>query len=279
MNKLKLNTLAIALGLGFSGVAQAAPNSEVTQLRNEVSQLRAMLEQMQAEQKKQAVVYDVQANRAAVPAVRMDASQAKKGLGFTTNGAEINLYGNVRADAGYQFEGGTKSNPYNQISTVPLKGTLDGKLGEDRLRSTLAATRLGMDFKTNTQKGDVGGKIEIDFLNSGDSVRIRHAYMTYADWLVGQTWSNFAVPDYMAETVDAVGFVGQSVKRTPQIRYTNKFNPNTSLVLALEDPKDEQADMKMRLPALTARLNHKFAENFAVGARAMLHEKKSSLTG
>lgn len=272
MNQLKLNTLAIALGLGFSGVVQAAPNSEVTQLRNEVSQLRAMLEQMQTEQKKQAAVYDVQASKAVVPAVRMEAAQTKKGLGFTAGGAEFNLYGNVRADAGYQFEGGTKSTPYNQISTVPL----EGNIGEDRLRASLAATRLGMDFKTNTQKGDVAGKIEVDFLGSGDSLRIRHAYMTYADWLVGQTWSNFAVPDYMAETIDALGYVGQSVKRTAQVRYTNTFNPSTSLVLALEDPKDEQADMKMRLPALTARLNHKFADNFAVGARAMMHEKKTN---
>lgn len=80
----------------------------------------------------------------------------------------------------------------------------------------------------------------------------------------------------MPETIDALGYVGQSVKRTPQVRYTSKFNPNTSLVVALEDPKDDHADMKMRLPALTARVNHKFADNFAVSARAMAHDKKTS---
>ncbi|EPF75564.1 DcaP family trimeric outer membrane transporter [Acinetobacter rudis] len=271
MNKLKLNTLAVALGLSFSGIAQAAPSSEVTQLRNEVSQLRAMIEQMQTEQKKQAIVYDVQATKVVAPVVKVDATP-RKGLGFTAGGAEFNIYGNVRADAGYQFEGGTGSLPYNQIANVPLTGNE----GKDRLRTTLSATRLGLDFKTATQKGDVAGKIEVDFLGSNDALRIRHAYLTYDDWLIGQTWSNFAVPDYMPETIDALGYVGQSVKRTPQVRYTSKFNPTTSLVMALEDPKDNQADMKMRLPALTARLNHKFADNFAVSARAMAHDKKTA---
>lgn len=271
MNKLKLNTLAVALGLGFSGIAQAAPSSEVTQLRNEVSQLRAMIEQMQTEQKKQAVVYDVQAAKVVVPAVKVDATP-RKGLGFTAGGAEFNIYGNVRADASYQFEGGTANTPYNQIANVPLSG----EAGKDNLRSTLSATRLGLDFKTATQKGDVAGKIEVDFLGTNDALRIRHAYMTYNDWLIGQTWSNFAVPDYMPETIDALGYVGQSVKRTPQVRYTNKFNPSTSLVVALEDPKDNQADMKMRLPALTARINHKFADNLTVSARAMAHDKKTN---
>ena len=80
MNKLKLNTLAIALGLGFSGVTQAASNSEVTQLRNEVSQLRAMLEQMQVEQKKQAIVYDVQATKVVFPQLKLNLHKQKKGL-------------------------------------------------------------------------------------------------------------------------------------------------------------------------------------------------------
>ncbi len=47
-----------------------------------------------------------------------------------------------------------------------------------------------------------------------------------------------------------------SIKRTPQVRYTHKFTPNTNLVAAVEDPKD--ASMSQRMPAFTGRLNHKF---------------------
>src|SRR5690606_4903982 len=74
------------------------------------------------------------------------------------------------------------------------------------------------------------------------------------------------------ETVDALVYAGGSIKRTPQVRHTSTFSPETNLVVAVEDPKD--GTIKQRLPALTARLNHKFADNFAVSARAMGHEKR-----
>src|SRR5690606_8223008 len=61
-------------------------------------------------------------------------------------------------------------------------------------------------------------------------------------------------------------------KRTPQVRYTSTISPETNLVFAVEDPKDKT--VTQRLPALTARLNHKFADNLTVSARAMGHEKR-----
>ena len=106
-------------------------------------------------------------------------------------------------------------------------------------------------------------------------MRIRHAYISYANWLIGQTWSNFAVPDYIPETVDALVYAGGSIKRTPQVRYTSTISPETNLVFAVEDPKDTTiTGIKQRLPALTARLNHKFADNLTVSARAMGNEKR-----
>ncbi len=156
------------------------------------------------------------------------------------------------------------------MNSVPLEGNAESS---DRLKATLAATRLGLDFKTPTQVGDVGGKIEVDFLGANDGLRIGHADLTYGDWLVGQTWSNFAVPDYMPETIDALGYVGGAVKRTPQVRYSHKFSPETNLVLAAEDSKDDSSNM--RLPALTARLNHKMTDTLMLSARAMGAEKKT----
>lgn len=192
------------------------------------------------------------------------------------SGAEFNLYGNIRADASYQAEGGSAARMYNQINAVPLEG-----VGErsDEFKSTLAATRLGMDFKAPVGAGDkaLSGKVEVDFLGgaSFDNLRIRHAYISYANWLIGQTWSNFAVPDYIPETVDALVYAGGSIKRTPQVRYTSTISPETNLVFAVEDPKDATiTGIKQRLPALTARLNHKFADNLTVSARAMGNEKR-----
>ncbi|WP_434533859.1 DcaP family trimeric outer membrane transporter [Acinetobacter pragensis] len=266
---IKPLVLACAMALPAWGHAASATNAEVEQLRGEVKALKAMMQQYVQQQNTLADGL-AEAKLKSEPKAAAPAFKAE-GLGLETKaGAEFSLYGNVRADASYQAEGGSLSRLYNQISTVPLDGNAESS---DRLKATLAATRLGLDFKTATQLGDVAGKVEVDFLGANDSLRIRHAYLTFGDWLVGQTWSNFAVPDYMPETIDALGYVGGAVKRTPQVRYTHKFNSATNLVFAAEDSKDDSSNM--RLPALTARLNHKFTDSLAVSARAMGTEKKT----
>lgn len=281
---VRLKTLVLAMGVFAAGTVQADTNTEVEQLRKEVQELRGMLEQYAQQQKQtntQQQNYQVQATAQPAPAKPV---VEKKGLGITVGGAEVNFYGNVRADATYQIDGGpSRAHPYNQIN----KAALDGAPGNsDLFKSTLAATRLGFDFKTPTQAGDVAGKVEVDFLGSNDTLRIRHAYLTYANWLIGQTWSNFAVPDYMPETIDALGYVGGAVKRTPQVRYTSTFSPETNLIFALEDSKysdnsgttlGSDPDNQMRIPALTARLNHKFANNAGIiSARTMVADKQTS---
>lgn len=281
---VRLKTLVLAMGVVAAGTVQADTNTEVEQLRKEVQELRGMLEQYAQQQKQmntQQQNYQVQATAQPAPAKPV---VEKKGLGITVGGAEVNFYGNVRADATYQIDGGpSRAHPYNQINKAALEGTTGNS---DIFKSTLAATRLGFDFKTPTQAGDVAGKVEVDFLGSNDTLRIRHAYLTYANWLIGQTWSNFAVPDYMPETIDALGYVGGAVKRTPQVRYTSTFSPETNLIFALEDSKysdnsgttlGSDPDNQMRIPALTARLNHKFANNAGIiSARTMVADKQTS---
>lgn len=268
--KFLMSMVAISIsGISLSAIAQSTAQSsqdEIEQLRQEVKALRAMIEQQQSRQ----VTYTAQATTPAVIA------PAAKPVMKLASGAEFNLYGNVRADASYQAEGGSATRMYNQINAVPLEG-----VGErsDEFKSTLSATRLGMDFKAPVGAGDkaLSAKVEVDFLGGAglDNLRIRHAYMSYANWLIGQTWSNFAVPDYMPETVDALAYAGGAVKRTPQVRHTSTFSPATNLVLAVEDPKDGTiTGIKQRLPALTARLNHKFADNLSVSVRAMGNEKR-----
>jgi len=268
--KVLMSMMAISIGgISLSAIAQSTAQSsqdEIEQLRQEVKALRAMIEQQQSRQ----VTYTAQATTPAAIA------PAAKPVMKLASGAEFNLYGNVRADASYQAEGGAATRMYNQINAVPLEG-----VGErsDEFKSTLSATRLGMDFKAPVGAGDkaLSAKVEVDFLGGAglDNLRIRHAYMSYANWLIGQTWSNFAIPDYMPETVDALAYAGGAVKRTPQVRHTSTFSPATNLVLAVEDPKDATiTGIKQRLPALTARLNHKFADNLSVSARAMGNEKR-----
>lgn len=252
------------MGLLSLNMAHADSMTEVEQLRNEVKQLRSMIEQQQHMQNKQIVALENNVKAAQVVSQAKDQTFAR-----TKAGAEVTLYGNIRADLLYQSEGGSADRLYNQINSVPLKGHNESS---DQLKSTLAATRLGLDFKTADK--DISGKIEVDFLGANDGLRIRHAYFNNGQWLIGQTWSNFAVPDYMPETIDALGYVGGAVKRDAQIRYTHKFNAETQLVTALEDSKDALSNM--RIPVLSTRLNQSFADRAgALSLRGMVSEKRT----
>lgn len=263
--RAKFQLLLLSAAIAGSSLAHANGESEVEQLRQEVQELRQLVQQYTEQQRLSQ--YQVQAPQA-TPVVT---AEKKSPLSMTTTGgAEFKLYGNIRADGGYQIEGGPGSNPYNQIANVALEGEPGYK---DRLRTTLSATRLGLDFAAPVKDAKVTGKVEVDFLGSNDALRIRHAYLSYNDWLVGQTWSNFAPPDYIADTVDAMTYTGGSIKRTPQVRYTHKFSPATNVVVALEDPKDSSSSM--RLPALTTRLNHQVLDNMQVGLRGMVNEKRT----
>ena len=264
MKKFNYNIILVSMGLLSLNMAHADSMTEVEQLRNEVKQLREMIEQQQQVQNKQIVALENNVKTAQVVSQAKDQSFAR-----TKAGAEVTLYGNIRADLLYQSEGGSADRLYNQINSVPLKGHNESS---DQLKSTLAATRLGLDFKTADK--DISGKIEVDFLGANDGLRIRHAYFNYGQWLIGQTWSNFAVPDYMPETIDALGYVGGAVKRDAQIRYTHKFNAETQLVTALEDSKDALSNM--RIPVLSTRLNQSFADRAgALSLRGMVSEKRT----
>jgi hypothetical protein len=265
--KIKALVLVIA-GMSISTATLANTQTEIEQLKQELHMLKQLVQQVNVQQQNQSEqLFKTQELQ---KTFESNHQSIKDKLALTTDGTEMSVYGNIRLDGLYQIEGGTQSRLYNQISSVPLSRD---SASSDILKSSLAATRLGLDFKTPIGNKNVAGKIEVDFLGANDALRIRHAYLTYNQWLIGQTWSNFAIPDYMPETIDALGYVGGAVKRDPQVRYTQKFNPNSNLVIALEDTKDSSSHM--RLPALTLRFNQKFTDSFNMSARTMLDEKRA----
>ncbi|WP_425919166.1 DcaP family trimeric outer membrane transporter [Acinetobacter sp. TSRC1-2] len=170
-------------------------------------------------------------------------------------GAEVNLYGFVRADTAYQIEGGDAI--FNRINKIALDGDLNKKSTEDRFDSTLTTTRIGIDFKTPVEDMDVAGKIEVDFRggDKNETLRIRHAYLTLNNWLIGQTTSSFLSTETSPEMLDFNGLLGGGTFRTPMVRYSNKIDPNTQYFLGLEKGNEDN-----RLPTATAKISHKFAD-------------------
>ncbi len=66
--------------------------------------------------------------------------------------------------------------------------------------------RLGLDFNTPVGDNKVGGKVEVDFASSdsakSENLRIRHAYLTFNDWLVWLSDIELLASDHAPEMID-----------------------------------------------------------------------------
>ncbi|MBC6675662.1 MAG: DcaP-like protein [Acinetobacter sp.] len=260
--------LSVAALMMTTTHAATKEQQELAQLRAEVAELKALMQQQQQVQQQQAVqIQQVKAQPAPVKAESPLSSFKSK------SGADINLYGFVRGDANYIIEGA--DDDFNKVSSSKE----DVK---DKLRATAKTTRLGLDFNTNVG-GDnkLGGKVEVDFASSdndkSENLRIRHAYLTYNNWLFGQTTSNF-LSNHAPEMIDFATNVGGGTVRIPQVRYGFNLAPATKLFIAAEEGNGSgTGGIKYSVPNLTAKLTQGFADGKgSVSARALVENYKSA---
>ena len=282
---LAKTTLSLSiLMLATSGYAAMTLEEQVVHLQQQVQELQNLMQQQKQTSEKISAELPILKEKSAL---KTDLKQL-----VTKGGAEFELYGNVRADASYQFKG--PSTMYNYISAVPLEGTVNEGNNSDKFQSTLNATRFGFNFKTpKIGEHSIGGKVEMDFFGGAgrDTFRIRHAYLTYDQWLVGQTWSNFNAVEYFPETVDASLSVGGSLTRVPQVKYSYPMDKNMNLAFSLEDSKAEtvttsgtqnfttDANAKLKFPSAVGRLNYKFENGSALSGRLFLTQKATNHEG
>ena len=260
--------LSVAALMMTTTHAATKEQQELAQLRAEVAELKALMQQQQQVQQQQAVqIQQVKAQPAPVKAESPLSSFKSK------SGADINLYGFVRGDANYIIEG--QDDDFNKVASS------DGKT-KDKLRATAKTTRLGLDFNTNVG-GDnkLGGKVEVDFAgsttDSNGALRIRHAYLTYNNWLFGQTTSNF-LTNHAPEMIDfATNVGGGTAARIPQVRYGFNLAPATKLFISAEEGDSSGKNIKYSVPNLTAKLTQGFADGKgSVSARALVENYKSA---
>ncbi|MGB8695692.1 DcaP family trimeric outer membrane transporter [Acinetobacter sp.] len=289
MKKYLDNMAQPALGLAIliittSNHAAMTLEQQVAHLQKQVQELQTLMQQQKQASEKISADLPILQEKSAL---KTDLKQM-----VTKGGAEFELYGNVRADASYQAKG--PSTMYNYISAVPLEGSVNEGNNSDKFQSTLNATRFGFNFKTpKIGEHSVGGKVEMDFFGGAgrDSFRIRHAYLTYDQWLIGQTWSNFNAIEYFPETVDASLSVGGSLTRVPQVKFSYPVDKNMNLAFSLEDSKAEtvtttgtqgfttDARAKLKLPSAVGRLNYKFDNGSALSGRLFLTQKATNHEG
>lgn len=101
---------------------------------------------------------------------------------------------------------------------------------------SIGAETSRINFKAvgRTKFGDAIGFIEADFRGSGDNLHLRHAYISYFGFTVGQTWSTFMDLEASPPTIDFEGPNTSIALRQPMIRYSARFSPKWTFSVAME---------------------------------------------
>ena len=267
-------TLAVAVTAIMASSAHAAKSEQqqIQQLRQEVESLKTLIQQQhQVQQQQQTQIEQVKAQPVQLTAAPVAKSDASLTAFKTKAGANVKLYGFIRGDANYIVKGA--DNDFNSVHTSKEEAS-------DKLRATAKITRFGLDFDTPVGDDKVGGKVEVDFASASESLRIRHAYLTYNNWLFGQTTSNF-LSSHAPEMIDFNTNMGGGTTRIPQVRYNYKLAPTTQLLVAMERGASTAtaSTVKYSLPVLTGKVIQGFAEGKGTASARALVEQYKDETG
>ncbi|MCE9679522.1 DcaP family trimeric outer membrane transporter [Shewanella sp. AS1] len=167
-------------------------------------------------------------------------------LGATNAAAETEFKfgGYVKADVMFSDYSNGAPDSGNLSRQFYVPGTIYGTSGNGEQVVDFQARESRFNFKTSTDLDGhkLSGFIELDFMTHADgnervsnsySPRIRHAFVTYDNWTVGQTWTTFQNPGALPENLDFVGAAeGTPFVRQAQVRYTNG-----GFQFALENPE------------------------------------------
>lgn len=236
-------TVATILGvalLGASSIAGAQTAKEL-ELEKRVAELEKMVQQLVTE--KQAA--PAPAAVAAAPA-KPDPKAIQPGaiLPNAAPGTSFVLTGFAKVDGLFtdtpdgELADNSTGRDYYVPGQIPVGGLDEGTDFDAHARQS----RINFGTDTVLASGDkVSTRFEIDFFASPTNQRVsntsspalRHAYVQWREWLVGQTWTNFMDVTLLPETTDFIGPTdGTLFVRQPQVRWTKG-----GLSLALENPQ------------------------------------------
>ncbi len=286
--------LAMMIALTAPGVAFAQTAKE-RELETRIAQLEAQVQALlQSQQQQQQTLTETQVKLDEVKVAQAPALPAgTQPIQATTitpganPGTKFTVGGMIRIDAmatktsDGDIAKGTAGRDFYVPGAVPVGGN-----GPDTYMDAHAKfSRLWFDASTTLDSGDkLGARFELDFFGGslGNSAAtntygatLRHAYLTYNNWLVGQTWSNFMDLGALIDSVDFVGPTDALVfVRQPQLRYTK--GPWT---VSLESPETTVqpfgggarviAGDNSAIPDVIARYTHKGAwGHFSVAGMA-----------
>lgn len=171
-------------------------------------------------------------------------------LSFNAMGKEsladkISLSGMLKVDFIYDID--TPSGDRINYGNIPTSSLYD----ESQARVHVRESRIGLKYQDSYNGLPFAAYVEGDFYGGGTNspsgsekisnsteFRLRHGYLTYAGWLVGQTWSNYVDVSSFPETLDFSNDTGQAFIRQGQVRYKHSMG-NFNLSYAIENPESD----------------------------------------
>ncbi|MEA5668534.1 DcaP family trimeric outer membrane transporter [Stenotrophomonas sp. MH1] len=258
-----LATTAVLAAMPLSALAQAmdaqAMEARMAQLEQEMQQMRDML---QAYQQRDAANANANANAAvAPPATALDATRVAAPaspavvMPNAMPGTKFSFGGFIKLDSMYtrtsdgEIADGSAGRLFYFPGATPV--AVDGK-GRSASYTDVHAqfSRFWLGADTTTERGDkLKAYIEADMYGGGSNafagnevitntyaLTLRQAYVSWNNWLAGQTWSNFQDVAALPDTVDFTGpSEGTIFSRQAQLRYTrgpwsfSAENPQTTI--------------------------------------------------
>lgn len=160
------------------------------------------------------------------------------------NGTDVSVKGFIKFDAmaTEYSDGSLGAQSLGRDFYIPSLTPVGGESESTQVDFHAKTSRIGFGTKTDVEGGEVKTFIELDFVASAGgnerisnsyAARIRHAFLTYNNWLFGQTWTTFQNVGSLPESVDFVGNTDAGIfGRQSMIRYSNG-----GFQIALENPE------------------------------------------
>lgn len=249
MKKFQKAAIALAISAGFAMPSYADELSELKARMSEVLQQVELLQKKQSELEAKQSANDVKLSTG-TPVVTgtLPGSFVIPGTNTSLKIGGYAQLGVIRETNGFSGNTQTVLSPFSTAAGgIPFSGSQASKRsGETHFEAR--ESRLNVTTLTPTPYGDLKTLIEGDFYGTGGSkastnsvsFRLRHAMAEMGPWLVGQYWSNSADLLQGPDLFDFGGPVGLAgLNRVPQIRYTWKINPKSTLSASIEQPTQD----------------------------------------
>ncbi|MEM1261337.1 MAG: DcaP family trimeric outer membrane transporter [Pseudomonadota bacterium] len=153
--------------------------------------------------------------------------------------ASVRIGGFVRAEGNYDFESLGFQDTVN-VRRIPLDGTTDDDATQSRFH--VRNTRMNLDYRRDTQLGELRTFVEWDFFGGGAEfinnyeLRLRHAAAGIGNFYVGQWWSQFTDVTTTPEGADYGGPLGVPALRNPGVRWGTNVADNWRVGFGIENP-------------------------------------------